>query len=1053
MNKKLIQPKLNNIKIMIKLFDRCSAMARLALLLCFVGLLPLLATAVPQNKTVKGVVKDTKNETIPGVSVIVKGTAIGATTDSNGAYSINVPNDQAVLQFTFIGFVTEEQLVGDRMVINMTLREDTELLDEVIVVGYGVQRKSDVTGSIAVVRAEKLQETPTFDALQAMKGRAAGVNIFSNTGNPMGVGDAGPRVLIRGANSINTSTDPLYVVDGVQMNEIQFLNPNDIDRMEVLKDASATAIYGARGANGVILITTKRGTGAGEGTVVSYAGWMNVSTLAKKIDVMNAEEFMRMQDIAFANIPKYPGGLAWLKNNGLTELRVDRSDSRFFDSNGKPLYDTDWQDAVTRTAFSHSHQLNIQSQMGKSSVGAFINYTDQQGIMLNNYSKRVSIKMAYDTKLKKWVSLTSNFLVNHVWGNGVDDDGGGQVARRTMLEMPPIIPVKMPDGSWTDSQTLNSNMAFESMPNPVREMQEVRRNRYRTKLFGNLGFTFHLMDGLDLRSQVGIDGNFRMNKNYSPIGMINMSETGRASIYNGQNLFWQQENFLIYNKVFDKIHRVSGTLGLSWTQYTEHSSNTGEVRGFSTDKYGYDNLGAGTVPNPPSSGWSRWSMNSYFGRLAYTLMDRYMFTGTFRIDGSSRFGANNKYGVFPSMGLGWQMSNEEFMKEITWINTLKLHTSYGTTGNSEISPYTTLSTISSGTYLINGERAPYSVMSRMPNPDLRWEKTKQFDIGINLNLFDNRLILELDYYYKKTTDLLLSRPLPQTTGFSSVMDNIGRVDNQGIDMMLTVYPVRNKDLIWESVINLNYNKNEVKKLGANNEDITDLGMNWVEGQNILRVGEPMSSFYGYQRYGTYSTEEAAANSNIIAGTAKRSSDKRIIGNGMPTLTGSFINRFTYKNIELLLDLQFVANVDIWQLTFHSLEDRAGIANGLRTILYDGWTPTNQNTMVQQIRHAGAAGGKVGQDSRADSHWVSNGAYLRGNLIQVAYVFPSKIVDKMGLKGLRVNLGIQNAFVIHSKDFKGYDPEGSTSTNRFMQNMMFYQYPSARTYTMGLNFSF
>lgn len=1007
-----------------------------------------------QVTTIVGQVTDERGEPLYGVSVVVKGTTTGTITDIDGNYSIKVPANNSVLVFSYISFISQEVNIAGKTTINIVLKEDVTVLEDIVVVGYGVQRKSDVVGSISVATSDQILQAPAFNALEGLKGKASGVTIFNTTGNPMGNDGDAQRVLIRGINSINTSTNPLYVVDGVQMSDIQFLNPNDIERMEVLKDASATAIYGARGANGVILVTTKRGSTGKVGTVVSYAGWMSVATLAKEVDLLDSDEFMEVQRIGFNNIGIYNPNSP---NIGKTPTT---SSALLFDANGKPLYNTNWQKEATRDAFSHSHQINVQSQGEKSSIGAFFNFTDKQGVLLNNYSKRLNAKMTYDTDVNKYLSISSNIMVNHIWGNTVDDSSGGQTARRTMWEMAPIFPVKFPDGSWSNSSMGDLNYGLEGMANPVHELKTVKRNRYRTKIFGNLAATFHLMPGLDLRTQIGVDGNLMKSKNYYPNDLMNMSSPlGRANIADKEYIYWQEETYLTYLKTFNNIHRLNATLGLSWSQNTTNENNTGDVRGFSNNYFGYDNLGVGTTPSAPTSSWQRWAMNSYFARASYTLRDRYLATATVRVDGSSRFGKNNKYAVFPSLGLGWVLTEEGFMKSTnSWLSNMKLHSSYGSTGNTEIDPYLTLATVTSTTGLVGGNRAPINYLSRMPNPDLKWERTDQFDIGLDFGLFDNRINTELSYYYKKTSDLLLSRPLPYTTGYASVMDNIGRVDNQGIDFMLNTVNIATKDFRWETTFNLNYNKNEIKKLGANNEDIlTD--PEFLGGQIILRVGESLGSFYGYERLGTYSVEEGAAeaavaasegrNPNFVAGEAKRSDDKKIIGKGLPDITGSFINKFFYKDFDLTVDLQFVSGVDAWQLFLHSAEDRTGIANTLATTLYDAWTPSNQSTMVQQIRQQNYSG----QNSANDSHWVADGSYIRGNLIQLGYTVKPSLLKKFGLSSLRFNASVNNAFLICSSDFKGYDPEGSSNTNKFGQNIYFYQYPSARTYSFGLNLSF
>lgn len=1005
-----------------------------------------------QQKIISGKVTDSGGQPLPGVTIVIKGTSQGTVTNVDGNYSLSNVSDDATLVFSFVGMRIQEVAVKSHTNINITMFEETIGLEEVVAVGYGVQRKSDVTGSISVVTAEDLLNRPQFNALEGLRGKAAGVNILSSTGNPLGLNGSGPRIIIRGMNSLYTSSDPLYVVDGVQMTDIQYLNPNDIESIEVLKDASSTAIYGARGANGVLLVTTKRGNVKEGKIVVSYNGYVSLGILAKKVDLMNSEEFVKMEDIAFANLSKYPAGRKTLSDKGLTEWIPRRTDPAFFDGNGNPLYDTDWQEETTRLAISHSHQLNVQSQNSKAAVGGFVNYTDQQGIMINNYAKRLNARLTLDAKPRPWIDINMNLLVNSMKGNTIDDTGGG--ARRNMWEMPPIIPVKFPDGDWgTVNRQTELDYNLEGMSNPVQELETATRDRRRTKIFGNFAFVFHIIDGLDLKTQFGIDYNISSNRDYLPTDLLYLSAPqGRASLSNGTNTYWQEETFLSYNKVFKDIHRINATLGTSWSESKSLNYSTGNVSGFTSDKFLYYNLGAGSVPSAPSSSASSWAINSYFSRLSYALKDKYMLTLTLRADGSSRFGSNHKYGLFPSGGLGWNISNEDFLKDYEWLSNLKLHTSYGRTGNTEIDVYRSLSMMQSSTTLLNGSRVSTSQMSRMANPDLEWEKTDQFDVGINLGLFDNRINLDFDFYHKNTHDLLLERPIPYETGFSSVYENMGRVDNTGIDLLLRTVNIKATKFKWETTINLNHNKNEIKKLGENNEDI----IMWAGvggGRIIQRVGEPLGSFYTPLRLGTWSTDEkdeAAAASGVQSpGESKKSRESEIIGNGMPKYSGSLINSFYYGPFDLTVDLQFSAGVKVWEAYLGAILDRAGVANGMTLMLTDGWTEERQNTMVQQIRHTTFAG----QSSSSDSYWVADGSYIRGNLLQLGYTFNKKRLAQKGIQNIRINCSITNAFLIHSKEFKGYDPESSARSGKWGQNIFFYQYPRERTFTIGANIIF
>ena len=920
--------------------------------------------AVQQGKKVTGVVVDGTGEPVIGANVVVKGTTNGTITDFDGNYTIEGVSANDVLVISYIGYLSQEVPVGNQSMIKVTLKEDTQTLDEVVVVGYGTMKKSDVTGSISTAKGDDLVKNQSFSALDNLRGKVSGVNIFSNSSQP---GAYSNRVVIRGIATINSSSNPLYVVDGVVMENFDLVNPNDIESMEVLKDASTAAIYGARGANGVIMVTTKRGKKDGEGVAISYQGSVSVSSIARKMDLLNAQEWTDTFMKGLENENKWLG-TNWSLNR--TDWFTDRN---YFDANGNPIYDTDWQDEATRTAVSHNHQLNIQQAGKNSSMGAFLNYTDQQGIMLNTYNKRLNAKMAYDADPTKWLSTSVNVLVNHTWGRYTPEDGGGQEARRTMIEMLPWLPVYEPGTNKYTTSTSPSLSGFnlEGMSNPVFILNDQRRMKYNTQIFGNAALTFHLAEGLDLKTQFGLDSHNITYRGYSSVGLNNISmPNGWAEYENWNTLYWQEETYLTYNKVLGD-HRINAMAGLSWQERT-YRRNKSKTEGFSDDFYEDYNMIVGTTPKSPESDWTRWAMNSYFLRFAYTYKDRYSATVTGRIDGSSKFGDNNKYAFFPSAGLAWNVSQEDFLKDSNLISNLKLHTSYGLTGNSEIDPYKSLGKIKSETLLLNGTRAPYSYMETMPNPDLKWEKTGQFDVGFNLGLFHNRLNFDVSYYNKKTTDLLLDCPVPHSTGFSTIFKNIGSVRNQGLDIMVNGTPVQG-EFTWNSTVNLNFNKNEILHLGDTDADV--YLYDWVGGGSILRVGESMGSFYGLVRNGIFTEEDYKAGKcekNQI-GRPDRSESREIIGKGLPDWTGSWVNNFSYKNFDLTVDFQFVWGVETLQRFMHSTYDRFGMTNGLSNILYDGYNGTNAGTMEQAIflaydkPHGGG-------DTTTDSQWVANGSY-------------------------------------------------------------------------------
>ena len=1021
------------------------------------------ASLLQQNmRKVTVSVVDDANEPIIGASVLVMETKSGGSTDINGQCVVDVPAGSQI-QVSYIGYQTQTVNAGQSSTLRVVLVEDRQMLDDVVVVGYGVMKKSDVTGSIAVAKGEELTKSQNFSALDNLRGKASGVNVFSNSED---IATSKPRVIIRGMATINASSDPLYVVDGVVMSDFALVNPNDIESMEVLKDASATAIYGARGANGVIMVTTKRGLKGDTGTKISYQGSVSMRSIARKMDLLNAQEWTDAWMKGLENENTYKGK-KWSLNR--TDWFTDRN---YFDANGNPLYDTDWQDEATRTTISHNHQVNIQQAGAKSSMGAFLNYSDYQGIMNNTWNKRVSAKMAYDANPTNWLTTGVNLLVNHMWGRFTDAYGGGQEARRTMIEMLPWLPLREPDtGNYTTATSPKMNYGFEGMSNPAMILEQQKRMYYNTQIFGNAALTFHLLPNLDLKTQLGIDWHGIDYRRYAATTLNNISmPNGRAEYSHYSNLYWQEETYLTYNKTVND-HRFNGMLGLSWTGYTSRA-NGAVTEGFTDDFFEDNNMGVGTNPESPSSNIDEWAMNSYFLRLAYTYKDRYSATVTGRYDGSSKFGENNKYAFFPSAGLAWIASEEDFLKDVTAVSNLKFHTSYGLNGNSEIGTYRSLARTNAGTLLLNGARSSYYRLSSMANTELKWEKTAQFDIGFELGLFNNALNLDLSWYTKKTTNLLLDCPVPHFTGFSSIYKNIGSVKNSGLDIMISAYPVRTNDFTWQTTLNTNYNKNKILHLGDNDEDI-EL-MYWVGGsESILRVGESMGSFYGYRRYGVITKEMQENvvwtaedfNNNLCSkdavgkkrysvdqiGRPNRSAKKEVLGKGFPNWTGSWINNLKYRNWDFTMDWQFVAGVETMQQFFHSTYDRFGLTNGLKDILYGAYDGTNPGTMQQMIRMAN--NGHAGQDTTIDSAWITDGSYLRLNMLQLGYTFGKEACGKLGIDALRLYVSGQNLWLLCSKDFKGYDPEATSQGNHFGQNMTFFSYPRARTFTLGMNVTF
>ncbi|WP_294080025.1 SusC/RagA family TonB-linked outer membrane protein [Proteiniphilum sp. UBA5384] len=1026
-------------------------------------------SVLQQRKQITGTVTDEQGEPVIGANIIENGTTNGTVTDIDGHFSLLIENENATIRISYIGYVEQDINTTGKNTFTVVLKEDTQSLDELVVVGYGAIRKSDVTGSISTAKGSDIIKNQSFNALEGLKGKAAGVNIFSNTGQPGGE----MRVIIRGISTINASANPLYVVDGVVMSNFQFLNPNDIESIEVLKDASSAAIYGARGANGVVLVTTKRGGNTGSHARISYDGSLSVSSMARYMDVMDSNEWMATFKQGLQNANDFQG------MNFDTDLSKIFTDERLFNADGFPKYNTDWQREASRTAVSHNHQLSIQRGDGTSSVGAFLNYTDQQGVLYNSYMKRLNAKLAYDDKPTKWLSTAVNLLVNHTWGNRTSDNPYGQGALRTMVEMSPFIPVEL-GGVYMQTNDVKTGSIYrdkdnpdpeemqgfspEGVGNPVELLKRMVANQYRTQIFGNAALTFHLTENLELKTQFGIDYQNNRNVNYTPFTprpLINQSSTGRAEGINENALYWQEETFLTYKKDIGK-HYINALAGISWQESTFTKFNAIGTN-FTDDFYGYYNLGKGEDRPSVGNEHDRWAMNSYFLRGVYSYDSKYLFTVTGRWDGSSKFGENNKYSFFPSVGLGWMMSNEDFLRDHPVISKLKPHTSYGVTGNSEIGTYESLPTIGQSTTIIGGGLKTVSYTSRMPNPDLKWERTNQWDIGLELGLFNNRLNLEASYYYKYTTDLLLNRPLPRSTGFSSIRDNIGEVSNRGLDLLINAYPVQTNDFSWSSTFNISFNKNRVEKLDESSavDPVTGKRQILLDGfvgyDMLIREGEELSTFYGYKRVGIYdgvpeNWDAETMNVPSTIGEKVTYKQREILGNGLPDWMGSFINTFNYKNLDLTVDLQFSLGADIMQEYFHSTEGRF-LTSGLNRLWQEAWHPQlNPTGKAQAIRLSNFG---MGNNANADDTWVANGSYLRGNLIQLGYTFSPEILRKIGLSALRLYGSVNNAFLITSSDYLGYDPDNSSrlGDNKWGTNRQFFTYPRPRTFTFGLNVTF
>jgi TonB-linked SusC/RagA family outer membrane protein len=1003
---------------------------------------------VAVEKSITGKVTDETGADLPGVSVLLKGTQRGTSTGIEGEFKLEIPDDQlstATLVFSFVGYKSKEVAVGNQTNLTVNLAPDDNALAEVVVVGYGTVKKSDLTGAVGTVKAEVLQERPASSLNQGLSGRITGVNVSSNSGRPGGRAN----IRIRGASSISVSNNPLYVIDGVILNAVElangstpidYLNPNDIASIEVLKDASSTAIYGARGANGVILVTTKRGV-SGEGRV-TYDTDFSIGVAPKKLPVLNSREFLAVEELAYANAAKYDP-VGWATGTKYTDPKTKRTNPLLFDSNGNPLYDTDWQKEAFQKALTQNHQLGFTGGNEKGSYGAFLNYRNENGIVKESWQKRFSGRFVFDSQIKSWLKVGGTLGYTDQNEKQIDQLGGGGItAMRQVLEALPIIPVKYPDGSWASNRDYPG---MEGGDSPIRVGKE-RLSYLRTQtMLANMYATIKLAQGLEFKSTVGTNVINQREDYFAAKGLQYISNNGDASVANRRFNSWQFENYLTYFKDFGSIHSINAMVGLSW-QHVDRFDNQARSQNFTDTYFTFNNLGAGATALAPSSGSTAYGLNSYFARLNYSLKNKYLVTFTGRMDGSSKFGDQNRYAFFPSAALAWRVTEEEFMKDIPSVSNLKIRASYGATGNSEIPAYRALAGMRSYDVIFDGERNIGIGLDRMSNANLRWEKTQQVDVGLEVGLFSNRLNFELDIYRRKVNDMLLDAPLPLSSGYGSIFTNVGSMENKGVEFAVNSTNIKTENFSWSTTFNISINKNKVLALSG--------GSDIFLGATVVKVGEPVGSFFGRVNEGVWSTNEVeqAKKYNKLPGDVKYKDinedgiindlDRTIIGRGIPDGFGTFLNTFQYKAWSLTVDLQYMYGNDVLDRSLHSAEDRQGIANSYKTVL-NAWTETNQSSPIAQVRPINA-----GYDTNNDTHKVTDASFIRGRNLLLAYSFPNDVASKLKLSRLRLYGSVQNFFVLTK--YKGYDPEVSNSGSAFDQGFGLYDYPRPRVFMVGLN---
>jgi TonB-linked SusC/RagA family outer membrane protein len=1023
-------------------------------------LFSLLSLQVMAQLRISGKVTGSQdNLPLPSVSVRVKGTTAGTQTDASGNYILNLTNANATLVFSYTGFATQEVNVGGRAIINIQLKETQSALNEVVVIGYGTAKKSDLTGSVTTVKAEQLLDKPVPNLSQALQGKVAGVDVSVNSNAP----GAAAKVRIRGIGSVNSNVDPIYVVDGVVGVDPNSINPNDIASIEVLKDASSTAIYGVRGANGVIMVSTKRGR-KGPATV-SYEGNGNISELYRHVPTLNSKEFVQIYNQSFANGAKFdPTGAVQQPAAALNHTNFPL----LFDTNNNPIYDTNWEKETYKPSFSQSHQLNIQGGGENNVYSLSLGYLNQDGLTPTSNFKRYTVKMTMDNDVKKWLKVGGS--INGIYSRQrlVTDNNGGLNVPRAVSEEVPIVPIKYPNGTWGGNYDIGG---LEGAPNPIQTANERYTLNNTLQVLGNFYAQFKISSELDFKTDFGYNIATQKNNFYSGLGLQHLSadQGGIAQITSNLSTYWQTENYLTWNHKINDHQRFTALAGISFTKASYERAFV-ETQNFIDDFFQYNNLGAGALRSNATSGedqstpgaFSPGKLNSYYGRISYNIDEKYLFTATGRYDGSSRPADGHKFSFFPSVGAAWRVSQEDFLKNSQTISNLKLRASYGYTGNQEIGNYRSLPTYTTGQTAQNGQAVISLLPNYIGNPDLKWERTRQIDAGVELGLFGGRVNLDADVYQRTTTDLLLQAPIPWSAGFvqNYVYKNVGSVKNQGVELSLSTVNVKTSNFEWVTNFIFAANQNKVTKLNDGGADIFP-GPNFLGQNYVIRVGAPIGSFYGMTRIGTYGDNAAdvaaAATHGLKAGDRKYiynpdgSNYYSIIGRSNPKWTGNFNSTIKYKNWDFSFDIRFVQGVNTAANFKHSVEDRQTISNSLKTVL-NGWTPTNQNTMISQVRNY-----KYAQDSHFDTWWVEDGSFIRGQNFVLGYSLPASVLQSMHVSRFRIYASVQNLFLI--TNYTGYDPEVDTFNNSYgsnpasTQNIDFFANPRPRIWNLGVQVGF
>ena len=1018
-----------------------------------------------QNTTLKGVIVDETDTPLIGATVQVKGTSTGSITDFDGNYTIKA-NKGAVITFSYIGYKTQEIKFTGQPTVNIKMVPDNQTLDEVVVVGYGTMKRSDLTGSVASIAAKDVEGFKTSSVAGALGGQIAGVQITSTDGTP----GAGFSINIRGVGTLTGDSSPLYIVDGFEVDDIDYLSNSDIESIEILKDASSSAIYGARAANGVVLISTKSGK-IGK-PIINYNGSASYRKISKKLDVLSPYEFVKLQG----------------------EVNSKYSDSYFKtgnDDNGNPyryqslddyigVSGVNWQDETFNPTWSQDHSLSIMGGTEDTKYNASFSRYIENGIFKNSGFNKTTGKFRLDQKLSK--SLSFNFTVNYALTNregvGTSGDSGRFNMLAQILSARPTGGLKLTDeellASAIDPEMLESGESLAQV-NPVKQTESVTNNKRAEMWAGNASATWQIIKGLTFKTS----GTYNTTNNRTDIFYKDGSKEayrngqkpyGRTQM--GRDVRWTNSNNLTWKQKVKK-HNYDIMLGHE-VSFKSTEYLLGEAMDFPFDNLGNDYLGLGATPSRVESSYSEKTLLSFFARGNYNYDNRYLFTATVRADGSTVFSNKNKWGFFPSFSAAWRVSEEAFMKDVEWVSNFKVRLGWGIVGNDRISNYLSMDLYEANKYGIGNNTVTVLTPKQLKNANLKWEGASSVNLGVDLGFFDNRLNVTADFFIKDTKDLLLAQSLAHVTGFDSQMQNIGKIQNKGIELSFNSTNIQTRNFTWQTNFNISFIKNTLKGLASGVESMyarSGFDSNFTAYDYIATVGQSLGLIYGYEFDGIYQSSDfyttpdnqlilkEGITNNARYGTVKpgvakykdqdgdgiiTTNDRTVIGNAMPKWYGGITNTFNYKGIDFSFMFQFNYGNDIYNATrLYATQSRSGRRNMLAEVA-DRWSPTNASNKVP------SQDGYIVND--VYSRFIEDGSFLRLKNITLGYTLPHKWTRKFHASKLRIYATGQNLFCISG--YSGYDPEvNSASSNPMTPGLDWGAYPRSRVFTFGIDLQF